>query len=251
MAPSSAAPENRPPFEDVLAHLPISNTTEYRKGQIIYGPDQPSTDIYLVASGKVKLSRISEEGGEVLLEIMRTDELFGQSGFLTVPNRSEQATALENSKVMTWPISAMEDLVAKRPRLAVALLQIFAQRNAEFALRIASFSLDNIQRRLARSLIHLCERLGTPEENGSFRMMPFTHELLAQHIGTSREIVTLYMNQFRKDGYLRYSRQEITVYRDVLAAAIVGTTHSRTVIDRADAQDTVEVKAAATATEPS
>ena len=68
--------------------------------------------------------------------------------------------------------------------------------------------------RLARSLIRFSERLGTSEEDGSVRMVPFTHELLSQYVGTSREIVTHYMNQFRRQGYLRYSRKGIILYRD-------------------------------------
>jgi CRP-like cAMP-binding protein len=47
-------------------------------------------------------------------------------------------------------------------------------------------------------------------------MAPLTHELLSQYVGTSREIVTHYMNQFRKQGYLRYSRKGIVLYRDAL-----------------------------------
>jgi CRP-like cAMP-binding protein len=73
---------------------------------------------------------------------------------------------------------------------------------------------DNIARRLARSLIRFSDRLGTAEEDGSVRMAPFTHELLSQYVGTSREIVTHYMNQFRRQGYLKYSRKEIILYRD-------------------------------------
>ena len=80
--------------------------------------------------------------------------------------------------------------------------------------RIESFSVDTIARRLARSLIRFADRLGTAEEDGSVRMQPFTHDLLSQYVGTSREIVTHYMNQFRRQGYLRYSRKGITLYRD-------------------------------------
>ena len=46
------------------------------------------------------------------------------------------------------------------------------------------------------------------------RMAAFTHELLSQYVGTSREIVTHYMNQFRRQGYLQYSRRGIVLYRD-------------------------------------
>jgi len=104
----------------------------------------------------------------------------------------------------------------KRPRLAVALLQILTQRTLDFTHRIEGFSVDNIARRLARSLLRFSERLGTVETDGSVRMSPFTHELLSQYVGTSREIVTHYMNQFRKQGYLRYSRKGITLHREAL-----------------------------------
>ncbi|HTP32372.1 MAG TPA: Crp/Fnr family transcriptional regulator [Candidatus Acidoferrales bacterium] len=202
------------PLEDPLAHLPCSTIVEYRKGQIIYSQDQPSTTLYLVIDGKVKVSRVADDGHQVVVDIYQADEFFGESAFLNLPHRCEQATALENSKLMTWTTAEIEDIVTKRPRLAVALLQILVQRTVDFTHRIESFSLDNIARRLARSLIRFSERLGVQEQDGSVRMAPFTHELLSQYVGTSREIVTHYMNQFRRQGYLRYSRKGIVLYRD-------------------------------------
>ena len=202
------------PLEDPLAHLPCSTIVEYRKGQIIYSQDQPSTTLYLVIDGKVKVSRVADDGHQVVVDIYQGDEFFGESAFLNLPHRCEQATALENTKLMTWTTAEIEDIATKRPRLAVALLQILVQRTVDFTQRIESFSLDNIARRLARSLIRFSERLGKDEQDGSVRMAPFTHELLSQYVGTSREIVTHYMNQFRRQGYLRYSRKGIILSRD-------------------------------------
>jgi CRP/FNR family transcriptional regulator len=207
-------------LEDVLAHLPLASTTEYAQGQMIYGPDHLSKSLYLVISGKVLISQIGEGGNEVILEIVRPDELFGESAFIDTPHRSEQATALEKAAVMTWAISDMESLVVKRPRLAVALLQVVAQRNAEFSRRIESLSLDTIERRLARSLLRFSDRLGKREEDGSIKLMPLTHELLSRYVGTSREIVTQYMNRFRKQGYVSYSRHGIVLHRDSLRAVL-------------------------------
>jgi CRP/FNR family transcriptional regulator len=202
------------PLEDPLAHLPCSTIVEYRKGQIIYSQDQPSTTLYLVIDGKVKVSRVADDGHQVVVDIYQSDEFFGESAFLNLPHRCEQATALDNTKLMTWTTAEIEDIATKRPRLAVALLQILVQRTVDFTHRIESFSLDNIARRLARSLIRFSERLGVEEPDGSVRMAPFTHELISQYVGTSREIVTHYMNQFRRQGYLRYSRKGIILYRD-------------------------------------
>jgi len=148
------------------------------------------------------------------VHIHQTAEFFGESALLHDPQPPEGATALENTKLMTWAASEVEELVRRQPRLGIAFAQMLAQRTAEFTERIESFRADNLARRLVRCLISLSARTGTPQEDGSVKMVPVTHELLAEDIGTSREIVTHYMNQFRKQGYLEYSRKGIVLHRD-------------------------------------
>ena len=210
-SPTQLAPISA--LEDPLAHLPCSSIVEYHRGQAIYSQDQPSTAIYLVIGGKVKVSRLADDGRQVVVDIYQPDEFFGESAFLGQAPRSEQAIALDNTKLMAWTTAEIEDMIAKRPRLAVALVQIFVQRTMDFVSRIESFSADNIAQRLARSLLRFSDRLGQRSEDGSVRMVAFTHEMLSQYVGTSREIVTHYMNQFRKEGYLQYSRKGIILYR--------------------------------------
>ena len=135
--------------EDVLAYLPTTHTSEYAKGRIIYSPDHPSKSIYLFIRGKAGISQIAEDGTEVLLDIVRPDEFFGESALLNVPCRSDRAVALEHATLMAWAVSDLVELVEKRPRLAIALLQILAQRNADL-VRVESFSNDTIEQRLAR-----------------------------------------------------------------------------------------------------
>jgi CRP/FNR family transcriptional regulator len=107
-------------LEDPLAHLPCSSIVEYKKGQMIYTHEQPSTSIYLVIDGKVKVSRLADDGHQVVVDIYQTDEFFGESAFLNLPHRSEQASSLENSKLMTWTANEIEDIIMRRPKLAVA-----------------------------------------------------------------------------------------------------------------------------------
>ncbi len=210
-------------LEDVLAHLPASDVLDYRKGEIIYSPNRPSKSFYLVMTGRVQLSQIAEDRSEILLDIVGPEELFGESAFHDVSKNSQLATAHEKAEVMAWPTSEIEDLLTKRPRLAMALLQILAQRSADLTRRIESMAVDSIERRLASSLIRFSERLGSPEEDGTVRMLPLTHGLLSRYVGTSREVITHYMNRFRKQGYLTYSRAGIQLYRDALRTSIGGS----------------------------
>jgi len=217
MAPGliSSAPQPRV-MEDPLAHLPCSTQIECRRGQTIYSGELPSDSIYLVIEGKVRVCRKTGDARTVVIDIYQTDDFFGEAAFLGARPAAEFAVATERTKLMSWRIGEIEEIAARRPKLAVALLQLLAKRTAEFGERIESFSLDNIARRLARSLIRFSERMGEKGADGAVRMIPFTHELLSQYVGTSCEIVTHYMNQFRRQGLLEYSRQGILLQREAM-----------------------------------
>jgi len=213
---ATAASASEVALEDPLAYLPCSNVVEYRKGQVIYNQTQPSTSLYLVIDGKVRVAHCANDGKQIVVDIYQPDEFFGESVFLRLACCAEEARALENTKLMAWSGPEVEEIATRQPRLAVALLQVMVQRNMGFTQRIESLCVENIGQRVARALLRLSERMGSVERDGSVRMIPLTHELLAQYVGTSREVVTMHMNRLRRQGYLRYSRKTIVLYRDAL-----------------------------------
>src|SRR5882762_1264605 len=119
MASTVALPIPQKQLEYPLAHLPCSLVVEFGKRQMIYNQDQPSTSIYLVIDGKVKVSRLADDGHQVVVDIYQPDEFFGESAFLNLAHRAEQATALENTKLMAWSTAEIDDIIMRRPRLAV------------------------------------------------------------------------------------------------------------------------------------
>jgi CRP/FNR family transcriptional regulator len=152
------------------------------------------------------------------LDIYQQDEFFGESALLHLTHRGEQATAVESTKLMTWTIAVIEDVMMRRPRLAVALLQLMAQRGVYLTQRIESFSRDPIECRVARALIWFSERFGMQAESGdgSICMPAFTHKVLSQYVGTTREVFTHSMIEFRRKGFIKYSRREVILYSDSL-----------------------------------
>ncbi len=216
MATSLVRVEPQKALEDPLAYLPCSNVLEYGKGEVIYSHDQTHSDLYLVLSGMVKVTRVSNQGSQLLVDLYGTDEFFGEAAFVDPLQAFERATAHQHSTLMAWKASDIEELIQKRPRLAIALLQAFGQRSLTLLQRLESLSTDRIDKRLALSLIRFAERLGRPQEDGSIQMDPLTHEVLAQYVGTSRELITCHMTKFRKEGYLQYSRRSIAVYPTAL-----------------------------------
>jgi len=209
--PAPTAPRAPKELEDLLAQLPCSSIVAFAKDDVIYHPQKPATSLYLIIGGRVKLSRITN-AGRVLIDIYHAEEFFGEACLLQPECHETEAIAVEDSKVMVWPASELGELISKRGKLGIALSQALAQREMELSRRILSFSADTIECRLARSIIRFSEHLGSPADGGAVSMMPMSHAMLAEYVGTSREIVTHFMNQFRRQGYLLYSRRGIIVY---------------------------------------
>jgi len=200
-----------------LAHLPPSRIIEYEAGQLIYDFDQAAAGLYLVTDGRVTVRHGADNGRPVLVDIYQANEFFGESAFLRFSQDQEQAVALENTKVMIWSTAQIERIITLNPQLGVALLQILALRLSGFKSRLHSLASEPAPRRLVHTLIRFSERLGQKNEDGSIQIFPFTHSLLAQYVGTSREAITVFMNQFRRNGYLNYSRRgNIVIHRHAL-----------------------------------
>src|ERR1700730_9738802 len=107
------APERN--VEDPLAYLPCSSIRLYEKGKTIYDRSLPSGNVFLILTGKVKASRITEQGAQVILDIYKQDEFFGECAILDRADRSDVAVAYEKTQVMVWAASEIEELSRDRP----------------------------------------------------------------------------------------------------------------------------------------
>ncbi len=118
---------------------------------------------------------------------------------------------MDKTSVMSWPVAELKRLAARTPALGPALVRVAVEKLEHARRRLESFCLDPIQRRLAKTLLELAKRGGQTGADQMVHVMPTTHEQLAHYVGTSREIVTQHLNQFRRDNLVRYSRQGIDV----------------------------------------
>ena len=204
-------------LRDPLVHLPCCPTIlQYDPGQIIYSPRDPATSFYLIIRGIVKIAETSPDGRQVILDVYTDEEFFGETALLNVPTRRNQASTMQETTLLAWGVQEFHDLLLTRPGLSFALLQTFAHRLNASQKRLTSLAQDSVEHRLLQLLVRLADRIGSVDTKGFTRLLPLSHLLLAQHIGTSREIITVYMNRFRDRGLLAYSRKEIVIFGDGL-----------------------------------
>jgi CRP/FNR family cyclic AMP-dependent transcriptional regulator len=214
----------QPLLEDPLAYLPCSTILEFHNGQTIYSQDQPPKGLYLVVEGMVNVCRFAEDGRQMVVDFYVKDDFFGESAFRGL-RQTERAVALKPCSLMSWTLAEIQTIIIdrRRPQLITALLQLWAQRSGELGRRIETYSFYKIPQRLARFLVDFSQRAGKKSEDGSSIIMEsITHELIGQYIGTDRESVCYYMNQFRRQGLLNYwGRRPLIVRLDALKAWLV------------------------------
>jgi CRP/FNR family transcriptional regulator len=196
--------------EDPLSHLRISTILSFEQGQTIYSAGDEATNLFLVISGSVKISRRTNSSREIAVCICQVDDVFGESAMID-SCRSETTIALEPTRVMVWSKAKIEAGGMENPRLFYALLQTMIARVGFLAGRIESYAVDSAKCRLARALIELAAATPGNPNGGPARIKPLTHEILSSYIGSTREVVTLLMNQFRRSGCLTYSREGISL----------------------------------------
>jgi CRP-like cAMP-binding protein/DNA-binding CsgD family transcriptional regulator len=201
---------------DILDYLPHSTLFSYKAGETVYTYNQPASHLYLVVHGRVQVARVTPEHGSLILDVYRTDEIFGESALLGLRYRPDVAVTLENADLMMWTAEEIRKVIRLRPQVGMALGQILAQRLIDFGNRIESFAADGINQRLARTLIRLAERFGNPAKDGSVHVTGLGHQILSEYVVSSRSSVTHWMKYFRRKGLLDYNRNRIRVFPPAL-----------------------------------
>ena len=195
-----------PTWEDPLDILPRRRPQEFTKDQTIYTPEDRALSLFLVVDGMVKVSRLSHSGRETVLDFCGRDCFFGESCLLAEPYRGEMAVAQEDSSVMEWSASDLYDITMRLPALGPSLMRTMARKLRDTEDRVESLATDQIPQRLVKVVLRLADSFGEPTDGSNIHLKPVTHELLAKHVGTSREIITQHMSQLRRKGLLAYSR---------------------------------------------
>jgi CRP-like cAMP-binding protein len=190
-----------------LLNLPHIEKTFWR-GMTVYSLEDVTSHVYVVLKGRVKILRTSADGQQKILSIRYRGELFGElalAGGAVETRRSDEAVALDTTRVAIIRVSDFWNAARRDPVLMQNAMQYVAKQLAEAHRQIESLVFENNHRRLARALVELAEDAARSGE-ASVRL---THEELAELIGSTREVVTGMMIEFRQRGLIEYKRGDI------------------------------------------
>lgn len=176
--------------------------TEYRNNQEIYAQGEPALTLFFIQRGGVRLSMQTKDQPSAVTGILGVNEFFGELCLAGYPLRLSTAVALTNSTIRTIRKDEMLEMLRDGSGASNSLVIHLLSSVKAYREHVADLLTSSAERRLARVLLRLAHL--NKKGHASVEIPKMSHAVLAQMVGTTRPRINLFMNRFRKLGYIHY-----------------------------------------------
>lgn len=168
----------------------IGNRKAFKKDSVVLFENETGSALFVIVEGKVKISRVSDDGREVILTILNESDFFGEMAIIDGLSRSANVTAMEDSELFIIQRNDFLALLQTHPEISISLLKELTQRMRASDLKIKSLSLKDAEGKVATVIMQLADDIGKIR-NGAVEIdkLPLQHDL-ANMAGTSRETIS-------------------------------------------------------------
>jgi len=178
--------------------------------KLVFDTGQPGDSVYLLKSGRVKLSRV-QGGHELVLAILEPGEVFGETAALSDAPHETRAEAMEDAAICIIGKTDVEEMLARRPQLSIRLTKLTGLRLRRIETRIHDLVYRDVSQRLAGLLLDLADDMGEPDGDRIRIKARLTQRDLASLIASTRETVSLTLGQMREQGLIDFDRRTLSV----------------------------------------
>ncbi|MGJ7044754.1 Crp/Fnr family transcriptional regulator [Thermoanaerobacterium thermosulfurigenes] len=194
----------------------IALVKEYKKNTVIFYEGDEGDAIYFVKKGKVKISKISQQGKEHIIRIMEDGDIFAESLLFIGGKYPATAEAIEDSKIIVLKNKDIENLILNNNEVALGIIKLMAKRLQNVAVIIENLALKDSLGRTVSILLTFAREKGIQGKDGIAIELNLNRQDLANMVGTSRENMTRILSQLDKEGVIKLERHAIVI-KDVNA----------------------------------
>ena len=169
---------------------------KYPKNSMVILEEEFGDIIFIILKGTVKITRVNDEGKEVILALLGAGEIFGEMAILDGEARSANALAQEDCELLAIQKSEFLNLLRRNFKISFALMRELAKRLRKSDQQIEALSLSDAEHRIGVSVLNLAEDMGVIRKGQvTIDKLPFQQDI-ANMSGTSRETVSRVLKLF-------------------------------------------------------
>jgi CRP/FNR family transcriptional regulator, cyclic AMP receptor protein len=215
------------PFSSPLRAIPgidrVSRSRIYPRGAVVFHEGNVARGVYVLSSGRAKVSISSADGKKLIIRIARAGDILGLYAGLT--GRPFEATAemVEGGRVDFISRADLLNLMGQQQ--TVDLVEMFSRQFSEFVDNTRMLLLsESALEKLARLIVRWGRDFGERTSEGIRVKVLLTQEEIAQIIGASRETVTRLFSALKRDEIIRVNRDSMWIRDSEALAAIAQLT---------------------------
>ena len=205
-----------PLFRDLDDHdldtlVAYARFQRYAAHEVIFRKGDPGYGLMAVLSGRVSISSPSEEGKEVILNIIAPGEVFGEIALLDGKERTADATAMETSELLVLDRRSFLSFLERKPKFCVALLNILCARIRRTSEQVEDALFLDLPSRLGKTLLALVDSYGRSTPDGIRLEIKLSQRELGNLVGLTRESMNKQLKAWREKGLIKIDAGLITI----------------------------------------
>ena len=185
---------------------------ELDKNDYVYLPQENSSNIYFLKSGRVKLGSFTDGGKKIVKAVLNPGELFGLLGLFGEDKRTDFVQALVNDVVLhTIKIRDMEPLLERNEGLKTRMIKYVIHRFDRIEKRLEAIIYKDARTRIVDFLKEMADEVGESAASETYIRNYLTHNDIANLTATSRQTVTTVLNELRAKDLIYFDRTRISI----------------------------------------
>ena len=183
----------------------------FRRGELLFSEGDACTGLFLVASGRVRIFKMSAGGREQVLAIEGPGSSFAELPVFDGGNYPASASALEDTEVLFVSRKDFHNFCREHPDVGLKVIAVVGSRLRRLVGIIEELSFTTIRQRLIATILRLAQTSGTSSKEGIHVELTKSHQDLAGELGTVRELVSRNLSRLQAEGFLEVEGRKIIV----------------------------------------
>ncbi len=188
-----------------------SSMKEVAKGDVLYLQGASDKNVYLLKKGAVKITKLTPQGNEIILDIFSGGSMFGEMSVIDPQERDESAVVVEDALLCIMTKENFERLIQMVPGLAIRLSKMIGLKRWKIENKLLDLLFRTVEQRLAKTFLNLLDDFGVPHKDGYLLQIKLTHKDYADLIASTRETVTTTLNKMKNDGLIDFQDKYIVI----------------------------------------
>ena len=188
----------------------VSNR-RFERGALLFSEGDPCTGLFLVASGKIRIFKLSVAGREQVLAVEGPGSSFAELPVFDGGNYPASASALEDAEILFISRKDFQNFCREHPEVTLKVLAVVGSRLRRLVGIIEDLSFTTVRHRLIALILRLIQAGGTASKEGVLVELTKTHQDLAAELGTVRELVSRNLSRLQAEGFLEVDGRKIII----------------------------------------